>query len=140
MAEAAAFGLAVNILTVVDFGRQFATAAWKVYQDGIDGVNGLGTLKSVSKDLHRISTELLVGEADPGLVLLVQRCETIAQRILATLNKLDIPESTRGRTKKRKAIGTAFRLWWKSTEIKELETELDNIRSEVVANIAFSLR
>lgn len=156
MAEAAAFGLAVNVLTVLDYGRQFAVAAWRIYQYGVEGVPGLSNLKVTSENLRNITKQLRQtvaqcpsggqNEADKTIFKLADRCDEIAARILTTVDSLripHIPDTNRGRKKNRgrlEAVVAALKVSWKSDEIKELEAELDRLRSEIVVNIAVSLR
>lgn len=40
-----AFSLAVNIITVPDHGKQFATSAWKILQSGKDGLTEISSFK-----------------------------------------------------------------------------------------------
>lgn len=143
-----ALGLAVNIITVVDYGRQFAAAAWKIYQSGIEGAPGLASLKLATKNLRRIANELEEfpqshgNEVDAGILPLVQRCDHVAQNILDTLASFEPPSDKASKKRRRamyQAIVTTVRVKWKSDEIKGLEVELDGLRKGIMANLALFL-
>lgn len=158
MAEAAAFGLAVNILTVVDYGRQFAVSAWKIWKSGPDGLPGLTSLQEASQDLVGVTERLKetgrgsIGSDEDGRLLeLANRCNAVARKILQTLGEVKIPEKEHGRilssfslfshreTILNSAVA-AFKLKWEESKIRELEEELETLKSEMMMNLAVSCR
>jgi len=145
MAEAvAALSLAANILQVADFGKRFVGAAWKIWKSGSDGVEGFSSLQNLAQNLSQAAQELRV-EAPPqtgqfssarGIFDLAGECSSIAQEMLASLEKIKTP--TTG--KKRDAAIAGFKLAWKSGDIKALEEKLGRVQDQLTFNLAISLR
>lgn len=155
-----ALSLVVNIMTVLDYGKRFATSAWKIFQSGKDGLSGISSLQLECEDLLQITQSLespiegLNGnDMDTRLIELRKRCSNIALQILQTLSELKIPEEGHGasrflsslllssqRDAALKAVVAVFRHKWKESDIKMLQDELDRLRSEMTLNIVFSCR
>lgn len=148
MAELAVFGLAVNILSVIDYGTKCVASAWSVYTSGEEGISKIASLRTICEDLTKITTELAEVK-DERLLAMAQECNSVAQKILHTLENLHIPEKPSVRFRpsffsKQDAVLTAtvatFKLKWKDSNIKELEEELSGLRKQLEMNVAMSFR
>jgi arginyl-tRNA synthetase len=144
MAEA--FGLAVNILTVLEYGRQFTVSAWKIWESGPEAINGIATLQLTSKNIRAAAQELreirsTIATDDNNnerTLELLQRCERVAQKMLQTLDGLVAPLGKR--RKKRDAAMAAFKVRWSNNDIKAFQAEMDELRSQITMNLVISLR
>lgn len=147
MAESVAgFSLAASILQVLDFGKHFTCAAWKIYRSGAEGIDLLSDVQSVSNDLKSVLKDLQEGipglrasrsaKGDDGIFLLAEKCAAVLNQMLQSLATIGTP----GEGCKRDAIKTAFKLAWKKGDIESLQTRLDQFRDELTFNLVFSLR
>lgn len=137
MAEIAALGLACNILQMVDYGRQFATTAWKIYQSGEDALEGFSSLQVLSKNLEHVSRELEKEAVQSSTLSSAQGMERLCQEsikttkeMLETLGKIGL--SRKGRPRKREALRSAFMSWWNEDRIRALQQRLDGLGNQVV--------
>jgi hypothetical protein len=151
MAETvAAFGLAANILQVVDYGTKFIGAAWKIWRSGKEGVEGLTSLQLISQDLKAVLQRLctaipssphqLEDESNISIFGLAEECGKITQQMLDSIERLGIPDKSRLKRKKRDALIAAFKLAWKNDEITALQARLGEFRSQITLNLAVSFR
>ena len=147
MAEAvAALSLAANVIQVTDFGLQFVQNAWKIWKSGRDntGVEAIAALQTLSQNLQDVTAALQVEAPKDGVQVASSKgifdaafeCRKAAQDILGSLDKIGLTAENR----KRDAVRVAFRLAWKSDDIKALQTRLEGIRSQLTLNLAASLR
>lgn len=148
MAEAvAALSLAANILQALDYGRQFVTAAWKIWISGQESMEGIATLQILSKDLDTILSSLqaatpssqhsaLTDSTHAALVELAGDCTRVTKKMLQTLQQIGLPSSGR----KRDAIKAAFKLLWNNDEIKALEVQLSEFRNQLTLRLLISVR
>lgn len=151
MAELAAFSLAVNILQIVDFGARFVGLAWKIWRSNdIDSLE-IAKVQLIAEDfkatIRQLQTEtasdsqLIEDATNSKIFLLVRNCENLSQQIINSVKSIEIPDKNhRKRTSKRKAFVAAFKIIWKGDDIKALETQLNSYRSEIVLQLAVSLR
>lgn len=148
MAEAAAaLGLAASILQVTDFGTKFVSTAWKVWRSGRESIDAIASLQTFSQDLRNVIAHLQVESTSPQSDLIVTsdknifkaaaECNKEAQEILICLDKILPATST---SRKRDAARTAFRLTWKEDDIMALQARFEGIRSQMILNLAASLR
>lgn len=142
-----AFGIAVNILTILDLGAKFVTLARDVYYDAQDGLPGIATLDMTSQNLDRLARQLeqprpsatgnTTGETDETIRQLASRCIVVAGKLQATVSGITIQGNER---KMRKAIMKAFRYKWRQDDIKAFQEEINDIRSQVLLNLSVWIR
>ncbi|KAI1121915.1 hypothetical protein F5Y10DRAFT_287923 [Nemania abortiva] len=141
----ATLSLASSILQVIDFASSFATTAWKIYQAadrGREALDEVEELRKIANDLADILQEIqsqpvsgaAAADSSDGIVSLAKACATLVEELLQTL-----PAGT-NITRKRDAIRVAFKLKWKSENIRALQTRLAEFRSQLTLNLLFSMR
>ncbi|KAI1417239.1 hypothetical protein F5Y13DRAFT_202765 [Hypoxylon sp. FL1857] len=161
MAEAvAAFAVAVNILQVIDFGAKFINAAWKIWRSGKDSgifpflvnpqaVDGLCSLLAVSEDLEGIVQQLQADispsshskdETNDGISAIAGECRKAAQHIIDSIRKIGIPSEPEKIRRHGKPFLAAFKVAWQSEKITGLQAQLDGYRSQLILNLAVSIR
>ncbi|KAL1848935.1 hypothetical protein Daus18300_013444 [Diaporthe australafricana] len=141
------FGLAVNILTVLELGRKFAILAWNIYEDGKDGVPRVSSLDFTSKDLAGVARKLGApgsfpaahrpDQSDEPIRQLAKRCAKVVAEMQGTISEISAHNSDR---KIRKAMVQAFRYKWKQDEIEAFQKEIEDLRSELMLNLSIGLR
>lgn len=147
MGEAvAALSLAANILQLVHCGLRFVSAAWGIYRSGQGGVDSFSDLHTISNDLEAVLRQIQTdtpGSAPRnsasgrgGIFQLAEECAKVARQMLDSLENVGLPEKGR----KREAVKAAFKLMWKSEEIKSLQRRLEEFRNELILNLVISLR
>lgn len=142
-----AFSLAVNIFTVLEFGRKLAVLALDIHKDGQDAVSRICSLDLTSKDLGKIAGELSKpgphsaayhrGESDDQIRKLAMRCTKVAERMQETIGELGIH---RGSLKKGRALVTALKYKWKHDDIVTFQSEIEDLRSELMLSLILWLR
>lgn len=142
-----ALSLAVNILTILDIGRKFAILAWDIYHDDKDGIPGIASLEMTSKDLDENASQLKQLSAIPAafpqdqtnerIRQLARRCTEVAVQMQKTLSGISTHKISRN---KRGAVKKAFTYKWKEDEIKAFQTEIKELRDELMLNLIISLR
>jgi hypothetical protein len=147
MGEAvAALSLAANILQVVQCGLRFVSVAWGIYRSGQGGVDIFSDLHTISNDLEVVLRQIQTdapGSAPQnsasscgGIFQLAEECAKVARQMLDSLENLGLPEKGR----KREALKAAFKLTWRSDDIKSLQRRLEEFRSQLILNLVVSLR
>ncbi|KAK7723813.1 hypothetical protein SLS64_000144 [Diaporthe eres] len=145
MSEAVAgLALAASILQVLDYGRQFVTTAWKLYDSGVDKVEGLTILQRLSNDLDstlqsaKRDSPAISAEVDKEISTLANESRAASVKIQEFLSRASITLDAR-RTK-RKALRAAFVTVWNRDEIRSLEIELEGINRRLTLALLASLR
>lgn len=145
MSEAVAgLALAASILQILDYGRQFVTTAWKLYESRVDAVESITVLQRLSKNLDSTlqSTQqnpsTLSPEIDEEMFFLATECRTASVKIQGMLSQVNITED--GRRSKRQALRAAIVTLWNRDEIRSLEIELDVINKRLTLALLASLR
>ncbi|KXX78252.1 Vegetative incompatibility protein HET-E-1 [Madurella mycetomatis] len=107
MAEAvAALGLAVNVLQMLDHGRQFVVAAWRVWNDEVPDTDGFTAMKTLSEDLKsalkdlRSSSSKCSGE----IAELAKECAVVADELLEKLQNIGVSDATKPIEEQKKLI------------------------------------
>lgn len=147
MAEAAAaLALVSNVFQMLDYGRQFATAAHKIWESGQEGIQGFTTLQILCKDLDNTLRDLetttssshssSVSKNDSAIAALAIECTKLTRRILDSLPQVGLTGSGR----KRDAAKAAFRVLWNKNEIKALESQLDKLQKQMMLRLHVSGR
>lgn len=142
-----ALSLAVNIFTLLEFGRKFALLAWDIQKDGQDAVSRIASLDLTSKDLGKIAGELsqprltpaahTQGQTDERIQKLAVRCNKVAEQMQETINGVGIH---RGNSKSGRAVMKAIKLKWKESNIVAFQSEIEDLRSELMLNLILWLR
>lgn len=145
MSEAVAgLALAASILQVLDYGRQFVTTAWKLYDSGVDKIESLTILQRLSKDLDstlqsaKRDSSAISSEVDKEISILATESRTASIKIQELLSRASVTQDVR-RTK-RKALRAAFVTLWNRDEIRSLEIELEGINKRLTLALLASLR
>lgn len=138
--------LASSILQVIDFASGFATTAWKIYQAadrGRDGPDEVAELRLINSNLVNVLEEIqsqagivkvAAPNGDDGIIRLAKECATLVRELLQTL-----PDVT-NITRKRDAIRVAFKLKWKSEDIRALQSRLIEFKSQLTLHLLVSMR
>lgn len=142
-----AFGLAVNALTVLDIGRKFALLVWDIYNDFKYGIPGIASLELTSKDLDENASQLKQqmskptkhthDETDERIHQLAGRCIEVAAQMHETLRGISMHTKERN---KLRAVIKAFKYKWNENEIDAFQTEIKELREELMLNLIISLR
>jgi hypothetical protein len=124
MAEAiAAFGLASNILQVIDFGTKFVSIAWRIYRSSnaaLDSAQDFVDIQTITKDLQIVLPTLqnpdyhndVAADEQNNLSQLASDCLKVTQKLLESLTLC--MDSCR-----KDAIGNGapFKTFWMESEI-----------------------
>ncbi|KAI1736544.1 hypothetical protein F4680DRAFT_257371 [Xylaria scruposa] len=142
----ATLSLASSVLQVIDFASGFATTAWKFYQAagrGRDGPDEVVELREINNNLATILreirsqpsvSEVAATNGDDGITNLAKECAALVEELLQTLpSAIEV-------TRKRDAIRAAFKLKWKSDNIRALQARLSEFRSQLTLNLLVSMR
>jgi hypothetical protein len=117
MAEAlAAFGLASNILQVIDFGSKFVSIAWRIYRSSnaaSDSAQDFVDIQRITKSLQIVLPTLqdpdyhsdVAADNQNNIVQLASDCSKVTQKLLDSLCGL----LSEGRNRKWGSIKTAFK-------------------------------
>lgn len=142
-----AFSLAVNIFTLLELGRKFAILAWDIHKDGKDAVSRVASLDLASGNLSRIAGELSQPgqsaaahnqvQTDERIHQLAIRCQEVAARMQETIGGLGLKRNNR---KMGNAAVKAFKYKWKETDIVAFQSEIGDLRSELMLNLIVWLR
>lgn len=136
--------LAANILQVLDYGRQFVTTAWKLYESRVDAVESIAVLQRLSKNLDstlqsaKQNLSTLSPEIDQEISAIATECRTASVKIQGILSRANITENAS--RSKRKALRAAFVTLWNRDEIRSLDIELDGINRRLTLALLASLR
>lgn len=148
MAEAiAALSLASNILQVIDFGSNFVSTAWKIYdasQRSSERLDGIASLSVINTNLNDVLRDLrtqssatdLANESNRGILNLSNECAAWLEKLVRALNELGLGDAGR----KRDALRAAFKLMWKREEINALQARLNEFRSQLTLSLLVSMR
>lgn len=142
-----AFSLAVNIFTLLEFGRKFSVLAWDIHKDCKDAVSRIASLDLTSKDLGEIAGQLShpcpsptahnQGQTDERIQQLAVRCIKVSGQMQETILGLGIH---RGNRKPGRAVMKAIKLKWKESDIVAFQSEIEDLRSELMLNLILWLR
>lgn len=141
-----AFGLVINIFTLLEFGRKLAVLALDIHKDGKDAVSRIASLDLTSKDVGKIAGELcqprpsaahIQDPTDERIHVLAKRCTKVAVQLQETIRRLGIDGVNR---KTGRAVVRALKFKWKESDIIALQLEIEDLRSELMLNLIFWLR
>ncbi|KAK3984169.1 hypothetical protein QBC44DRAFT_385972 [Cladorrhinum sp. PSN332] len=154
MAEAvAALSLAANIVQVTEFGFKFVTTAWKFWQSKQEEVEAFQDLEILAQHFGEVILQIVPLDPATGsgtvagsqaIHQTAAECKTTVDEILGSIDKIGLRSPVnrfgQGRNSKRDAARNAFKLIWKSDDIKALQTKLEGIRSQATLSILASVR
>lgn len=145
MAEVAGLSLAANIFQMVEYGYQFATTAYKIYESGNDAIENFSSIQILSKNLEEVTQRLdtstrscSTSSSDISLADLSNECTRTTGEMLKTLEKIGLPKN--GNPKKRDALRSAFKAWWNEEKIQALQRRLDSFRNQWTLHVVVMLR
>lgn len=154
MAEIAALGLTCNVLQMLDYGRQFATTAWKIHQSGEDALESFSILQVLSASLESMTLKLekeavrspisQQGKSSSvssshGMADLCQESIKTAREMLERLGEIGLPQKGK-LPRKREALRSAFMAWWNEDRIRALQQRLNSLGNQVTLCLVDNLR
>ena len=140
----AAFGLACNVVQVVNFGMDVVSICRELYRGGSlskydhleDMTNHLIGLRDALDSPTAQGKQNLRKCQDPALLDLAGKCSTTATELFAELQKLKI----NGSPKKRQVISRSARSLWKQSSINKIQTRLDEYKKILDSRILIGIR
>lgn len=142
-----ALSLAVNVFTILDFGRKFAVLTWSIRKDGQSAVSRISSLNRTSKDFGKIAGELSQLHTSPTdhnqcqneerIQRLAMRCSKVAGQLQETIGRIGLLEVNQ---KPSRAVVKAIKLKWKESDIVSFQSEIEDLRSELILNLIVCLR
>jgi hypothetical protein len=144
MAEAiAAFSLAANVIQFIDFGSRVAANFYGYHKAGSKSRDDASDLDIINRDLAQVLRNLQVSAPDSsinetGLGRLAQECQKCAQQLDKKLRPM--LKARLQQLGKRGAVMAAFKAAWKEDEMRSLQEQLDNFRSQLTLHLLASLR
>jgi hypothetical protein len=139
METLAVISLVGNVVQFVDFSCKLVAKSTELYRssegalaENIDtetATNHLVLLSNKIKDAATIAS-------DDALRRICESCKSIADELLATLNKVKV----NGKQERWKSIRKALRSVWSKEQIRELEGRLARFRQELNLHVIVDLR
>jgi len=141
-----ALGLAGNIVQFVDFSSKLISAGVEIYKstDGISQRNM--ELIEVFEDLNSITEALNEGSTNKNkrgyskdeiaLMDIALKCKVLADKLLETLRSLAVKRPG----KKWQTVRQALRSMWKEKDIQDMQTRLNDLRSQLTLRLVAILR
>ncbi|KAI9868493.1 MAG: hypothetical protein M1813_005937 [Trichoglossum hirsutum] len=146
MEALAAFGVAANVLQIVDFSVKLLSTGHQVLQTGSTVNNS--ELEVVAKDLRALSENIkrtvrpaptimgCLSKDDQGLENLANDSTKVADELLVVLSELQL----QGDRRKWKSFRQAIKTTWNKSRIDETAKRLETIRDELQFRILVSMR
>ncbi|KAF2873771.1 hypothetical protein BDV95DRAFT_353084 [Massariosphaeria phaeospora] len=146
MEPLAAFGLAANILQVVDFSAKLLSAGHQIYQAGSTVQNA--ELALVAQDLRSLNNKLKMWARPDQTALgpltqdrqaleeLACESESIAQELIAILSSLQVE----GKRTRYKSYQHAIKTMWKRSKLDETTRRLEFIREQLQLRVLVSMK
>lgn len=143
MEAVAAFGLAVNVLQVVEYGAKLLRSIHKIYQEGASIENE--ELEKVTVDLQRLNDKLRLSQAtrvtsdslpkdEQDLDNLVNDCAKVADELIFVLAEMKSEGNNRQR------IRAAYKTLLGKDKLEATRKRLDTIRGELELHILVSVK
>ena len=155
-----AFGVAVNVIQLVDFSTKLVSGARQIHHSSDSELEEHTELKLVTDDLAKLAQGLANSialqesgktrrphENDEDILdhqrerldqqqRIANDVRRLATQLLTTLNKL----KNKGNNNTWNSIRQALLTAWRKDEIEELERRLDRLRQEMIVNMVSSLQ
>lgn len=137
-----AFGLAVNIVQLIDFGARLLREAHEIHQSSSGHTMEHAELRQISEDLLRMCDEVpsiasnqsshsLVGMV-PEISKIAADTKTAAGDLIAAIERLKRKSGSKSRWKSfRQALATV----WSRDEIEKMHARLRNLRSQLQSHM-----
>ncbi|KAI8200939.1 hypothetical protein KHU50_006326 [Colletotrichum sp. SAR 10_65] len=133
MDPVSAFGLAVNVLAVVDFSKTFLEVLKQVKDAGSSAATQ--DIVSISRSLQascvKIKLPTSVGTDDKAFMNLIEECQNLAEELIRLVEKI----STAGSSDLMKRIKVTALTMWSHSKIEEKKERLRAIRGQLLFNI-----
>lgn len=134
----AAIGVAVNIMTLVDFGIQIFAAAKDVYSSKSGSLKANDDVATITQELRNLTIALEVKEPsttmteeERSLNRLVISCRRWSEELLALLDSL----KTEKARSKRQTLGFVWRSLQHKAERNRLEKNLESCRQQLTIQL-----
>lgn len=139
MEAIAAFSLVCNVIQVVDFGLNVAEMCHEAYKTG----QVKPELKDVTKEFRSAykalqrstSPKSQISAEDQAMLNLGRKCDESANRHLARLSKLEVPQGSKVR-----AVGRIVKALLESSKIEELPKQFESYRKVLETRLLVDLR
>jgi hypothetical protein len=139
METLAIIGLVGNIIQFVDYSGKLISKSTELYRssegalaENIDTETATNHLVLLNSKLQNAATTT----GDSALESLCKSCGTVADQLLAALDKVKV----KGKQDKWKSIRKALQSVWSKKEIEELERRLARLKEELNLHIVVGLR
>ena len=142
-----AFGLACNVIQVVDFSTKVLVRCHELCKNGVS--SEFREIESMVKNLIDLSTELKPSSGvlnpksisqlyhdDQDLRKLAQQCSETATELIAELQKLSI----KSRRRKWDVVRKTVKVFWKKSTIEDTQRRLEQYRRTLDTRVLINLR
>ncbi|KAL3296176.1 small s protein [Colletotrichum asianum] len=133
MDPVSAFGLAVNVLAVVDFSKTFLEVLKQVKDAGSSAATQdiVDTSRSLQASCAKIKLPTSLGTDNKAFTNLVEECQNLAEELIRLAEKI----STTGSSDLMKRIKVTALTMWSHSEIGEKKKRLGAIRGQLLFDI-----
>lgn len=140
MDPAAAIGLAVNIMTVIDLGCKVIAQAEELYQSGRGSTQENARIGTIVGDLREYSLELSTSrnyatKHERAIEALGKDCAEASDQLIAILEKLKLAKRSRW-----KSFTTTWSAFRKKNDIAALEARLGEYRAQISLRLMAALK
>lgn len=139
MEALAIIGLVGNIVQFVDFSSKLISTSTQIYGSAEGALAENVDIEAVTNDLVLLSNNLKDAASNPrdeALKSLCESCHTVAEQLLAALDKV----KAKGKRQKLDSIRKAVRSVWNKEHIEGLERRLARFREELNLRVVVDLR
>ena len=142
-----AFGLAVNVMTFIDFSYKIFSNGYQLHLSSRYSVRKNQDLEIITKDLHRLTDNLEKSlqqgslNEDPSLdevelQRLAEQCKVICLELVQTLQDLQ----AHGSNRKWNTFLAALKTVWKEEKIEALQKTINQFRQQLIIHMLGSFR
>lgn len=139
MEALAIIGLVGNIVQFVDFSGKLISKSTELYRSSEGALAENVDTETTTNHLVLLNSKLrgaATATGDRALENLCKSCNTVAEKLLAALDKVKV----KGEQRKWKSVRKALQSVWSKEEIGELERRLSKLREELNSHIVVGLR
>ncbi|KAI8169733.1 hypothetical protein K4K49_010886 [Colletotrichum sp. SAR 10_70] len=133
MDPVSAFGLAVNVLAVVDFSKTFLETLGQIKDSGSSAATQ--DIVSISRSLQasnaKITLHSLVEGDDKVFKDLVEECQSLSEELIRLADELSVTSSSALVTR----VKVTARTMWSRSKIEARKTRLEAIRAQLLFDI-----
>lgn len=140
MDPAAAIGLAVNIMTVIDLGCKVIAQAEELYQSGRTSTTENARINTIVSDLREYSVELSTSrnyatKHERAIEALGKDCAEASDQLITILGNLQVSKKSRWRS-----FVTTWAAFRKKNDIAALEARLGEYRAQINLRLMAALK